>query len=109
MQTDEDDDDQITDHKNKEPRTFKHGLSKQIKVQGERTLGLIYKVSNLGWSQNPRLLYLDKNCLSYFSKVPSDFNAKQMVSAEVFERKAKPKLSIAIEYLLGIEMLSEEE
>jgi hypothetical protein len=63
----------------------------------------------LGWSQNPRLLYLDKNCLSYFSKVPSDFNAKQMVSAEVFERKAKPKLSIAIEYLLGIEMLSEEE
>lgn len=32
-----------------------------------------------------------------------------MVSADVLNRKVQPKLSIAIEYILGVEMLTEEE
>ncbi len=72
-------------------------------------MGIVYKVSNFGWSQNERLLYVDKNCLSYFSKVPSDFNAERMVSAEVLNRKTHPKISIAIEYILSVELLTADE
>ena len=82
---------------------------KKVKVLGELTLGIVYKVSNFGWSQNERLLYVDKNCLCYFSKVPSDFNAERMVSAEVLNRKVHPKISIAIEYILSVEVLTDEE
>jgi len=108
---DEEQDEKITDLRKRPQKsvTANQVHSKKVKVIGELTLGIVYKISNFGWSQNERLLYVDKNCLCYFSKVPQDFNAERMVSAEVLNRKVHPKISIAIEYILSVELLTDEE
>ncbi len=72
-------------------------------------MGIVYKSSKMGWSQNQRLLYVDKNCLSYYSKVPSDLNEELMKSAEVIQKRKKPKMSIAIEFLSSIDVVDDAD
>ena len=49
-------------------------------IKGRKLIGKVYKLSNMGYSQHLRLLKLNHKGLSYYKKVPDDFNEKSMQS-----------------------------
>jgi hypothetical protein len=37
-------------------------------------MGRVQKLSNIGWSFHPRLLYMDGYSIAYYKNVPKEFN-----------------------------------
>ena len=74
-----------------------------------KLLATVYKRSGWGLTHHERLLKVDRSSLSYYRVIPVDFNAKDMVSATLFEGKSKPKTSIPIEKITAVEELSEDD
>ena len=49
-------------------------------IKGRKLIGKVSKLSNMGYSQHLRILKLNHKGLSYYKKVPDDFNEKTMQS-----------------------------
>lgn len=83
-------------------------------LKGRPLIGYVNKLSNWGYSNNERVLKLNKKGLSYFSKPPEKSNdgKKPPLSVEMIERQSKsykPKCCVPLDAILSVEEISAEE
>lgn len=83
-------------------------------MKGKNLIGYVNKLSNWGFSNNERVLKLNKKGLSYFSKPPekNGEGAKPALSVEMIERQSesyKPKMCVPLDAIISVEEISAEE